>query len=245
MERIMIKTYKVKLKKKIEIARNTMALYFDRPDGFEYTAGQFATLVHEDQKLDDRRLNRRPMSLGSSPTENELIFAMRVSKSAYKQDIKKAKPGANFSIIGPAGDLVIREDVKEPLILIGGGIGIVPFRSIVKYAMDINLKRNITLFYMNQKASTAAFLPEFRKFERTYTFFKFLPIMTETEVADPDWDGICGRFDARMLNNHVLSIKKSSYMLVGSPGMIDALYKLLIDCNVPKPQILTEKFTGY
>ena len=241
----MVKTYHVQLKKKIEIARNTMALYFDRPQGFEYTAGQFATLVHNDQKLDDGRLNRRPMSLGSSPTEDEVIFAMRVSKSAYKQDIKKAKPEANFSIIGPAGDLVIREDIKEPLILIGGGIGIVPFRSIVKYAMDINLKRNITLFYMNQKASTAAFLPEFREFERAYTFFKFLPIMTETEVADPDWDGMCGRFDAHMLDNHVLSIKKSSYMLVGSPGMIDTMYQLLLDCDVPKPQILTEKFTGY
>jgi len=76
----MVKTYHVQLKKNIEIARNTIALYFDRPKNFKYIAGQFATLVHDDQKLDDGRLNRRPMSLGSSPTEDEVVFAMRVSK---------------------------------------------------------------------------------------------------------------------------------------------------------------------
>ncbi|MDD5039599.1 MAG: FAD-dependent oxidoreductase [Patescibacteria group bacterium] len=240
----MIGTYRVTLREKRDVADGTVSLHFDRPAGFEYAAGQFATLVNDDQKQNDGRGNRRPMSIGSSPTENEIQFAMRLSDSAYKRGIKDARPGCHFSIIGPAGELTLPENPSLPIAFIAGGVGIVPFRGMAKYAIDTNQPHDITLFYLNRTPRGSPYLDELRNFAGQSKRFRFVPIMTACGPDDA-WDGLRGHLDEPMLKNALPDIVNTTYMLVGTPGMLTAVVALLEKLCVPREHILTEKFTGY
>ena len=49
-----------------------------------------------------------------------------------------------------AGDFILPEDKNKKLVFIAGGIGVTPFRSMIKYLIDKNEKRDIIIFYSNR-----------------------------------------------------------------------------------------------
>ncbi len=48
------------------------------------------------------------------------------------------------------GDFTLPEDPRQKLVFIAGGIGITPFRSMIKYLIDTRQRRPITVFYANK-----------------------------------------------------------------------------------------------
>ena len=60
--------HKVKLKSRREIAFETMAFHFEKPEGFTYKAGQFGDFTLADPPETDSEGNTRGFSLASAPT---------------------------------------------------------------------------------------------------------------------------------------------------------------------------------
>ena len=52
-----------------------------------------------------------------------------------------------------AGDFTLPRDPRQKLVFIAGGIGITPFRSMLKYLLDVQQRRDIALFYINKAAN--------------------------------------------------------------------------------------------
>ena len=103
--------YDSKLLGSEEIARATFAFHFEKPAGFQFTAGQSINLfLPEDFPgvSDDRQ---RAFSLVNAPHEDRLTIATRMRKSAYKQPLKEAAAGAAVRIVGPTGALQWNEVV--------------------------------------------------------------------------------------------------------------------------------------
>ena len=95
--------YDSKLLGSEEIAQSTLAFHFEKPAGFTFTPGQSINLfLPEDFPgvSDDRQ---RAFSLVSAPHEDRLTIATRMRKSAYKQPLKDAAPGAAVRIRRPPG----------------------------------------------------------------------------------------------------------------------------------------------
>ena len=107
----------------------------DQKAPFNYTAGQFAFFdiggVYNDPKGPIRHF-----TISSSPTENFIMFSTRIRDSPYKKRLSTLEEGAKVKIRGPEGQFVLHEDYSKPAVFLSGGIGVTPFRSMLKYATD-------------------------------------------------------------------------------------------------------------
>jgi ferredoxin-NADP reductase len=107
-----------------------MAFQFDKPAGFSFRAGQFIELALIDPAETDALGTARALSIASAPQDDGLMFATRIRDSAFKRALATMTPGSVVRIEGPFGDLVLPNNPRRPIVLLAGGIGITPFRSI-------------------------------------------------------------------------------------------------------------------
>ncbi len=131
-----------------------------------YKPGQYMewTLEHKP----DSRGMRRYFTLASSPTERELRLGIRFYEkgSTFKKKLLSMKKGDTIVASGLSGDFVLPKDKNKKLVFIAGGIGITPFRSMIKYLLDKNEKRSVTLLYSNRKTEDISYRELFSEAEQ-------------------------------------------------------------------------------
>jgi ferredoxin-NADP reductase len=152
--------YLLKLNSRREVADRTMAFEFDKPAGFTFKAGQFVEIAWVDPPETDAEGNARAFSIASAPHEEHLVFTTRLRDTAFKRVLQKTPIGTPAKLEGPFGDLTLHNNVSRPAILLAGGIGITPFRSIIRRAAHENLAHKVFLFYANRQPHDAPFLEE-------------------------------------------------------------------------------------
>ena len=126
--------YKTKLIKKEEVAEGTMAFYFEKPDGFDFIAGQYVTVSLINPPETDNEGNSRFFSLITAPYENYLGVATRIRDTAFKRILKNLPLDSEVMITGPDGSFCLDKDASKPAVFLIGGIGITPVFSILKNA---------------------------------------------------------------------------------------------------------------
>lgn len=90
--------------------------------------------------------NSRAFSITSAPYENRIEFITHLTSSPFKQSLSALKPGDAVQITEPTGDFLWPDTTENPL-LIAGGVGISPFRSIWRDRLHRNLSLQADLFY--------------------------------------------------------------------------------------------------
>jgi ferredoxin-NADP reductase len=142
-------------------------------------------------------------------------------------------------------------------VFLSGGIGVTPFRSMIKYATDKQLPIKIVMFDSNRNQENTLFKKEFDEFVNINRNLKIVYTITEEEEQKTQgtsssirqqWTGERGRIDKDMLINHLTDdeIKNSIFYTCGPPGMIKAMQDLIQnDLKIPKDRIKVEEFTGY
>ncbi|MBI2542544.1 FAD-dependent oxidoreductase [Candidatus Woesearchaeota archaeon] len=204
---------------------------------FDFKPGQY--MIMELDVEDAENGNTRPLSIASSPTEDFLLFSTKISQSFFKQKLDSLKAGDRVKLKGPMGVFVLKEDAKE-IVFLGGGIGITPFRSMIKYATDKKLQIKMTLIYSNRAKKDIVYFDDFNEMERQNPNFKMVNTLTDDTT---DWKGKTGRISEAMIKE--FSSEKTLFYICGPPGMVDALSNLLKSMNVPQQDIRIEKFAGY
>src|SRR5665213_2096041 len=126
--------YQVKLKSRQEIAAETMAFYFEKPEGFAYKAGQYVDYTLINPPETDAEGNTRGFSLASAPYESDLMSATRMRDTAFKRVLKALALGAEFTLDAPGGSFTLHNNAAIPAVFVTGGIGVTPVRSIVLQA---------------------------------------------------------------------------------------------------------------
>ncbi|MBM7457172.1 ferredoxin-NADP reductase [Oceanisphaera litoralis] len=237
--------YQLKLKRKQQVAEGTLALYFDKPDGFSFKAGQCVRLGLVDPPETDDEGQARILSLASTPGEPELMVATRIRDSAFKRVLKTLEPGADLTLKGPYGDFTLPGDPTRELVFITGGIGITPVRSMLLQAIAEHKGRKIILFYANRRPEDAAFLDELTQACATDPNCTLVAAMSQAERSAQHWQGECGHVDRAMLARHLTDITRPVYYLDGPPGLVAAMRTMLVDAGVAEDQLRTEEFAGY
>src|SRR5699024_560131 len=156
-------TFETKLLKKEPIAKDTMAFTFEKPEEFEYKAGQFCDLILVNSTELGEGANVHTFSLVSEPEDEELVFATRLRDSAYKRELKKLTEGTVDKIKGPFGNYKLHKTETTTAGFVIGGIGMSPIKGMLVYASDKKLLHYITLCYSNRYPHDAAFLEDFEK----------------------------------------------------------------------------------
>ena len=226
------------------VADRTMAFRFAKPPGWTYRAGQFVDITLLDPPETDVEGNTRGFSISSAPHEGVIMITTRLRDTAFKRVLQTMPFGTAVRIEGPFGDLRLHHAAR-PAVVLTGGIGITPFRSILLEAVRTGgLPYPVHVFYANRRPTDAAFLDELTELARDDANLIFHPTMTALE-AGAAWDGERGHIDASMLGRHLADVIDPIYYLTGPPGMVQGLRTMLIDAGVDEDDIRTEEFTGY
>jgi ferredoxin-NADP reductase len=235
-------SYDSKLLGSEEIARATRAFHFEKPEGFKFTPCESIDLFLPEDfpgASDDRQ---RSFSIASAPHEDRLTIATRMRKSAYKQPLAAAAPGAAVRIVGPKGTMSLHDEPDRAIVMIAGGIGITPFISVLRSEAKAERPRPMALIYSNRRPEDAAYLDELRALEQRLDSFRLIVTMTGDSV---DWDGETRRIDADMVKEASRDLPRPHYYIAGTPDMCEAMRQMLDDMGIADDDILSEDFTGY
>jgi ferredoxin-NADP reductase len=237
--------YTVKLNKREPVAKGTTAFYFDKPADFTFKAGQFMEVTLPDPPETDAEGNSRAFTIASGPSESHLMVATRMRDTAFKRVLGKLPIGSEVQIEGPFGNLVLHNNTARPAVLLAGGIGITPFRSIVFRAAGERLPHRLFLFYSNRRPEDAAFLGELQKLRAENPNYTLVDTMTGMEGGSHSWNGESSRVSKEMLTKYVGDLNGPIYYLAGPPGMVAAMQTLLNSAGVNDDDIRPEEFAGY
>ncbi len=238
-------TYKVKLKRREEVAEGTMAFYFEKPASFEFKAGQFLNYTLIDPPETDAEGNLRTFSIASAPWEEDLMLSTRMRDTAFKRVLKRVPPGTAVKIDGPFGSFTLHVDAARPAVFLAGGIGITPFRSMILHATRNKLPHRLFLFYSNRRPEDAAFLDELQQLEKENANYKLVATMADMEKSQRAWHGETGFIGKEMLSKYVNDLGTPIYYSAGPPAMVAAMRQLLSGTGVSEDNIRTEDFAGY
>lgn len=214
--------------KKIE-TKDVFSLVFEKPKNFSFYPGQY---LDYELPIDDPDGNTRAFTVSASPTEDFLMLSTRYGYTPFKKALANLKAGDKIKTSHPVGTFTL--DESSPAVFIAGGVGITPFRAMIKYAYDQKLKTPITLIYSNYNDN---FL-----FKKTLEGWKQeLPNLTIIYHNSSQ--------DGRLTIENILKSKifnlKSIYYLAGPPKMVDSFEKMLLELGVDKTNIRYDQFDGY
>jgi ferredoxin-NADP reductase/nitrite reductase/ring-hydroxylating ferredoxin subunit len=224
----------------------------------DYTAGQFA-FFDIGEVYNDPKGPIRHFTISSSPTENFIMFSTRIRDSPYKKRLSTLERGAKVKVRGPEGKFVLHEDYSKPAVFLSGGIGVTPFRTMIKYATDKQLPVKIIMFDSNRNQDNILFKKEFDDWASINKNLKIIYTISEKDQHNQSsssslsrasyWKGEYGRIDKAMILKHIEDnniLNNSIFYICGPPGMLKAMQTLLQEeLEIPKERIKIEEFTGY
>ena len=236
------------------VAAGTMSFTFGKPPGWTFRAGQFVDITLINPPMTDAQGDTRGFSVSSAPSEGVITITTRLRGSAFKRNLQQIPLGTMVKIEGPFGDLAL-EDAKRPAVILTGGIGITPFRSmVVEASRQGGFAQRVVLLYSNRGPADAPFLAELQELAERDRNLVFVPTMTDLDATE-EWVGERGRIDDALLRRHLDGVSGAVYFLeapaepiyylTGPPGLVRALRTMLVGLGVGPDDIRTEEFTGY
>jgi glycine betaine catabolism B len=217
----------------------------------DYISGQYAFFdiggVYNDPEGPIRHF-----TIASSPTENFIMISTRIRDTPYKKRLSSLEEGeekAKVKVRGPMGKFILHEDYSKPAVLLSGGIGVTPFRSMIKYATDKQLPIKIVMFDSNRDETNILYKNEFDECLKTNKNLKIIYTITgEGQPPLGHWEGEAGRIDKAMITKYVSEdeLNKSIFYICGPPAMLNALQNILNEkLKISKDRVKIEEFTGY
>ena len=232
--------YRLRLRlKEVQQLSDRISNYVFEPDRkLDFKAGQYIewTLpIGQSIKTDDRG-NRRTFTIASSPTEDTIQLGVKFYRpsSAFKQTLQTMKPGQYLYAGQLAGNFTLPHDATKKLVFVAGGIGITPFRSMLKYLIDTDDKRDVTLLYLVNG-------PE----EIVYKDILAQATKHGTTIIPVVANGKTDIFNQTLLEDKLGDYQNRTFYLSGPKPMVDHCKHTLLSLNIPRTHIETDYFSGY
>jgi ferredoxin-NADP reductase len=237
--------YTVSLHARETLCSGTTAFYFEKPEGFKFEAGQFANFALLAPPGSDLKGHTRTFSIASAPHERTLMVATRLRATDFKRTLNSLPIGTELRLQGPYGNMTLPKDGARTVVLLAGGIGITPFRSLIWNATQSLSPCRIFLFYSVRVPEEAAFLEELREMEKYNERYKFICTVTQPEKVRMPWQGETGRITPGMLSKWIPDLKVPIYYIAGPPGMVHGMRQMLFDSGISEEDVHAEEFAGY
>ena len=232
------------LSKKVKIAKDSFEFAFTPAKKFAYTPGQYMewTMPHPHA---DSRGTRRYFTLASSPTEETLLLGVKFSQngSSYKKAFLSLNHQTPVVTGQLAGDFVLPKNPQQKLAFFAGGIGITPFRSMIKYLLDMKQSRDIVLCYSNKVADEIAYQDIFDAAEKKLGI-KVVYTLTDKFTVPSEWKGKVGRIDQELIKKEIPDFSERLFYLSGPQSMVVGYETVLKKLGVHQKNIKKDFFPG-
>jgi len=217
------------------------SLYLNVPDWPGHLAGQ-----HVDVRLtaDDGYQTERSYSIASAPEEPRV--AMTVERlddgevSPYL--VGELKVGDKLELRGPIGGYFVwRASESRPLLLIGGGSGVVPLMAMLRHRATAATKAPARMLYSSRTLSDIIYRAELERLGSTSDGLGVFHTLTREKP--PGWDGFTRRLDEAMLKAVAWHRSEMPAVFVCGPtSFVEAAASLLVGMDYEADWIKTERF---
>ncbi len=193
---------------------------------FEFNAGQFV-MIHE---LDEegKSVYVRSYSIASAPYESKESIEFGVKKQGKMSGMLfDAEVGQTFGIQGPYG--MFKMPDHETVVFFSGGVGITPFRAMIRQALHYNSGKKLVLFYSGKTLDDLLYHDDYAQLASEYPDFMYIPILTREEAGD--WQGETGRITDAMVKKYLKDFD-AGFLMCGPTPMMDRVKEILEANNV-------------
>ena len=223
----------------VEIVRETndvTSIYIDglQMNSLHAKAGQFIFLRFLAKGF---IWEKHPFSI-SGLSENGRIRVSIKALGNFTKRIPDLAIGTYILIDGPYGIFTSRNCTSSNVLMIAGGIGITPIRSLIEEMVKNFI--NVVLLYSNRHSNNIVFKNELDKLEKSSLgHLKIIHVISD----DLDWEGEKGRIDREKLSRLVPDLNKREVYLCGPLPMMKTIRKTLSNLNILRSNIHFEKFS--
>lgn len=204
---------------------------FAPPQAMQWQPGQYMHYILEHPDADDRGVERW-FTISTAPFEQNIRITTRVDgehSSSFKKALQLLKAGDEIEADGPKGKFVLREGDFQH-VMIAGGIGITPFRSMLAQLAHDKMPAHATLFYANRD-NNLVFGDELTAFQANDQSIKIVNLIDKRLTVEDLADS--------------LQNENTVYYLSGPKAMVESYEELLQNQGVSEDNITTDYFPGY
>jgi ferredoxin-NADP reductase len=216
---------------------------FNPDDMIGFKAGQWVYLHLSNP--DGTPWARAAYSIATSPEESGARIQLGIKLAGdFTKRGSKLMPDDVVGIQGPFG-VFTAPPGGGPVAMFAAGIGITPFRSMIRSLNAQGLHRKIVLFYSNKTIEDTAYFDEFDSLEKNSDWFT--PVFTLTQ---DDWPaplsgrGERGRIDGNMLDRHVPDLEGYTFMSCGPRSFMDGMKLMLEERGIDTRTRLKQELFG-
>lgn len=200
----------------------------------QFLAGQYIDILQPGGK-------RRAFSIASAPSETEFLelhirhvegggFTGHVFSNMQVKEIVRLE--------GPLGTFFMRRSSNRPVIMVGGGTGFAPLKSMIEELIEAGETRPVELYWGVRREGDLYARELIAEWEKALPDFRFVPVLSE---ADSDWEGERGFVHEAVLRDHPDLSAYDVYMS-GPPAMIHAARPAFLDAGVPEDRLFFDSF---
>lgn len=132
---------RLKLIKKFTETPDVKSFFWETSDRIKWEPGQYFYYTLPNLSYPDKRGETRHFTISNSPTEKVLKLTTKFPNptSGFKKTLDELPIGAEINGRGPQGTFTLstlKHKAYPTQLFLAGGIGITPFRSMIKYVVD-------------------------------------------------------------------------------------------------------------
>jgi CDP-4-dehydro-6-deoxyglucose reductase len=234
---IEIKTLPCRVKNLQKLADDVMLLELKLAphEKFEFHAGQYLDFLLPGAK-------RRSFSMAHSPTNSETIqlhirhvpggvFTSRVFNEMKQKDMLR--------IQGPFGTFILRDEAR-PAILIAGGTGLAPLKSMLEVVRESGCKQSLHLYWGARAKKDLYFDGQLKQWTEELDCLSYTPVLSEPDVAD-NWQGATGWVHEKVLKDFP-DLADLDVYASGPPPMINAIQQSFPDQGLQQGRFYFDSF---
>ncbi len=207
--------------------------------GMRFSPGQFVWLHTRRRGL---FAQEHPISIASSAELDggrTLELSIKALGDWSRDFVPQIAPGERVRLDGPFGAFTSDGQSAERLVLVAGGIGITPMRSILLTMRDRGDRRPVTLFYAANRRARAVFASELEALRAELA----LELVFVFEAPEPGEECECGLLSADVLRRHLpQDLRFTQFFVCGPAPMMDAMERIAAELGLASRQLHTERF---
>jgi len=206
--------------------------------GFDFHPGQFAWIATGHPVTSEQH----PISISSSAelgSDRRIEFSIASLGDWSGRRVPQAAVGSSVYVNGPFGAMSTDREPGQGFVLIAGGIGITPLRSMMLTIKDRGDPRPVVLFYAAATLNDLVFRQELEALQRQID----LKLVLVLSHPPGDWTGERGHIDRALLKRYLpKQAMRFQYFICGPGRMLDAMEEDLVALGIPRSRVHSERF---
>jgi ferredoxin-NADP reductase len=224
----------------VEETARTKSIVLEVPDWAGHSAGQ-----HVDVRLtaEDGYQAQRSYSIASAPEDGYVVLTVeRLDDGEVSPYLtQELRTGDALELRGPIGDYFVWEEkLGGPLLLVGGGSGVVPLRAMLRHYVAIDSSVPLRVLYSSRSLAEVIYREELVQLsENDGLDIRF----TLTRQQPAGWNGYARRIDLPLLEEVAFAGDEHPLTYICGPtGFVETAASGLVELGHDPSRIRTERF---